>query len=48
MGGGCPPPWSPLSPLWRHAGEIVAIVFGAIAGCLGLFLAVHVVAKRLR
>ncbi|NXY10968.1 CAH14 anhydrase, partial [Pteruthius melanotis] len=29
-------------------GEVIAIVFGAVAGCLGLFLAVHFGAKRLR
>ncbi|NXN57703.1 CAH14 anhydrase, partial [Rynchops niger] len=29
-------------------GEIVAIIFGTVAGCLGLFLAIHFVAKRTR
>ncbi|XP_054038751.1 carbonic anhydrase 14 [Rissa tridactyla] len=29
-------------------GEIVAIIFGTVAGCLGLFLTIHFVAKRTR
>ncbi|NXI30445.1 CAH14 anhydrase, partial [Sterrhoptilus dennistouni] len=31
---------------WR--GEVIAIIFGAVAGCVGLFLAVHFGAKRMR
>ncbi|NXC90126.1 CAH14 anhydrase, partial [Cercotrichas coryphoeus] len=29
-------------------GEVIAIIFGAVAGCVGLFLAVHFGAKRMR
>ncbi|NXH49196.1 CAH14 anhydrase, partial [Dicaeum eximium] len=29
-------------------GELIAIIFGAVAGCLGLFLAVHFGVKRMR
>ncbi|NXL11402.1 CAH14 anhydrase, partial [Mesembrinibis cayennensis] len=39
---------SPLSPLRCHAGEIVAIIFGAVSSCLSIFLAVHFAAKRMR
>ncbi|NWR39933.1 CAH14 anhydrase, partial [Tachuris rubrigastra] len=38
LGGG--PPCGP--------GEVIAIIFGAVAGCVGLFLAVHFGAKRMR
>ncbi|XP_074709415.1 carbonic anhydrase 14 isoform X2 [Strix uralensis] len=38
----------PRAPVWPHAGEIVAIVFGTGSGCLGLFLVAHFVAKRMR
>uniref|UniRef100_A0A8B9SYE7 Carbonic anhydrase 14 n=1 Tax=Anas platyrhynchos TaxID=8839 RepID=A0A8B9SYE7_ANAPL len=40
----------PQSPQQGHeaAVGIVAIVFGTVFGCLGLFLAVHFVSKRLR
>ncbi|NXR30283.1 CAH14 anhydrase, partial [Zosterops hypoxanthus] len=31
---------------WR--GEVIAIIFGAVAGCVGLFLAVHFGARRMR
>ncbi|NXY37839.1 CAH14 anhydrase, partial [Pomatorhinus ruficollis] len=31
---------------WR--GEVIAIIFGAVAGCVGLFLAVHFGAKQMR
>lgn len=47
-GGFTPPPWSPLSPLLHHVGEVIAIIFGTISSCLGLFLAIHFVAKRMR
>ncbi|KAM6294222.1 carbonic anhydrase 14 [Aegotheles albertisi] len=39
---------SPREPQGYSTGEVVAIVFGAVAACLGLFLAGHFVAKRLR
>ncbi|XP_069650374.1 carbonic anhydrase 14 isoform X2 [Haliaeetus albicilla] len=29
-------------------GEVIAIIFGAVSSCLGLFLAIHFVAKRMR
>ncbi|XP_069734540.1 carbonic anhydrase 14 [Phaenicophaeus curvirostris] len=29
-------------------GEVIAIIFGAVSGCLGLFLTIHFVAKRIR
>ncbi|NWT45379.1 CAH14 anhydrase, partial [Chroicocephalus maculipennis] len=35
-------------PLWCHAGETPPIIFGTVAGCLGLFLTIHFVAKRTR
>ncbi|XP_038023804.2 carbonic anhydrase 14 [Anas platyrhynchos] len=35
-------------PEGYSTGEVVAIVFGTIFGCLGLFLAVHFASKRLR
>ncbi|NXI41972.1 CAH14 anhydrase, partial [Galbula dea] len=38
----------PREPEGYSTGEIVAIVFGAVVTCLGLFLAGHLVAKRLR
>ncbi|KAM9624273.1 carbonic anhydrase 14 isoform 3-T3 [Morphnus guianensis] len=46
--GGFTPPQSPLSPLLHHVGEVIAIIFGAVSSCLGLFLALHLVAKRIR
>ncbi|NXY15484.1 CAH14 anhydrase, partial [Atrichornis clamosus] len=36
------------APTWHHTGEVIAIIFGAVAGCIGLFLAVHFGAKRMR
>ncbi|NXT97190.1 CAH14 anhydrase, partial [Buphagus erythrorhynchus] len=41
-------PWTPLTSPWRHTGEVIAIIFGAVAGCVGLFLAAHFGAKRMR
>ncbi|KAM6330830.1 carbonic anhydrase 14 [Alca torda] len=38
----------PTGPEGYSTGEIVAIIFGTVAGCLGLFLAIHFVAKRTR
>ncbi|XP_041259998.1 carbonic anhydrase 14 [Onychostruthus taczanowskii] len=38
----------PREPEGYSTGEVIAIVFGAVAGCLGLFLAVHFGAKRMR
>ncbi|NXL68808.1 CAH14 anhydrase, partial [Chordeiles acutipennis] len=38
----------PLTLCGGHTGEVVAFVFGAGAGCLGLFLALYFVAKRMR
>ncbi|NXH18101.1 CAH14 anhydrase, partial [Bucco capensis] len=38
----------PREPEGYSTGEIVAIIFGAVVTCLGLFLAGHLVAKRLR
>ncbi|NXS12291.1 CAH14 anhydrase, partial [Neodrepanis coruscans] len=35
-------------PPWCPTGEVIAIIFGAVAGCVGLFLAVHFGAKRMR
>uniref|UniRef100_A0A8B9VLR9 carbonic anhydrase n=1 Tax=Anas zonorhyncha TaxID=75864 RepID=A0A8B9VLR9_9AVES len=35
-------------PEGYSTGEVVAIVFGTVFGCLGLFLAVHFASKRLR
>lgn len=46
--GGWGHPLPALSPLWGHTGEVIAIVFGTVLGCLGLFLTVHFVNKRLR
>uniref|UniRef100_A0A669QNY5 carbonic anhydrase n=1 Tax=Phasianus colchicus TaxID=9054 RepID=A0A669QNY5_PHACC len=37
-----------LAPLWGHTGEVIAIVFGTVLSCLGLFITVHFVNKRLR
>lgn len=41
-------PRTPLTAPGRHTGEVIAIIFGAVAGCVGLFLAVHFGAKRMR
>ncbi|XP_068270926.1 carbonic anhydrase 14 [Nyctibius grandis] len=38
----------PRAPEGYSTGEVVAIVFGAVCGCLGLSLAVYFVAKRMR
>ncbi|XP_053224973.1 carbonic anhydrase 14 isoform X1 [Podarcis raffonei] len=38
----------PVGPPGYSAGEIVAIIFGVILGCLGIFLAGWIVAKRIR
>ncbi|NXF81448.1 CAH14 anhydrase, partial [Sclerurus mexicanus] len=38
----------PTEPEGYSTGEIIAIIFGAIAGCVCLFLAVHFGAKRMR
>ncbi|NWV08895.1 CAH14 anhydrase, partial [Ptilonorhynchus violaceus] len=38
----------PREPEGYSTGEVIAIVFGAVAGCVGLFLAVHFGAKRMR
>ncbi|NXM37788.1 CAH14 anhydrase, partial [Gymnorhina tibicen] len=38
----------PGEPQGYSTGEVIAIVFGAVAGCVGLFLAVHFGAKRMR
>ncbi|NXL53500.1 CAH14 anhydrase, partial [Podilymbus podiceps] len=35
-------------PLWGCTGEVITIVFGTISACLGIFLAVHFAAKRMR
>ncbi|NXO64914.1 CAH14 anhydrase, partial [Phainopepla nitens] len=35
-------------PRGEPRGEVIAIVFGAVAGCVGLFLAVHFGAKQMR
>ncbi|NXK88521.1 CAH14 anhydrase, partial [Formicarius rufipectus] len=35
-------------PPWCHTGQVIAIVFGAVAGCVGLFLAAHFGAKWMR
>ncbi|NXL80554.1 CAH14 anhydrase, partial [Leptocoma aspasia] len=35
-------------PRGERKGEVIAIIFGAVAGCVGLFLAVHFGAKRMR
>ncbi|NXQ28062.1 CAH14 anhydrase, partial [Alaudala cheleensis] len=32
----------------ERRGEVIAIIFGAVAGCVGLFLAAHFGAKRMR
>ncbi|NWT06574.1 CAH14 anhydrase, partial [Mionectes macconnelli] len=40
-------PRAPLSPPCG-TGEVIAIIFGTVAGCVGLFLAVHFGAKRMR
>ncbi|NWS23413.1 CAH14 anhydrase, partial [Polioptila caerulea] len=38
----------PREPQGYSTGEVIAIIFGAVAGCVGLFLAVHFGAKRMR
>ncbi|XP_075032042.1 carbonic anhydrase 14 [Calonectris borealis] len=38
----------PRGPEGYSRGEVIAIVFGAVSGCLGVFLAVHFAAKRMR
>ncbi|KAJ7307192.1 hypothetical protein JRQ81_009181 [Phrynocephalus forsythii] len=38
----------PTAPSGYSAGEIVAIIFGALLGCLGMFLTGWIVAKRMR
>ncbi|XP_027583819.1 carbonic anhydrase 14 [Pipra filicauda] len=38
----------PREPEGYSTGEVIAIIFGAVAGCVGLFLAVHFGAKRMR
>ncbi|NXL19091.1 CAH14 anhydrase, partial [Setophaga kirtlandii] len=38
----------PREPEGYSTGEVIAIIFGTIAGCVGLFLAVHFGAKRMR
>ncbi|NXX73568.1 CAH14 anhydrase, partial [Urocolius indicus] len=35
-------------PPWPHTGEVVGIIFGAVAACLGLFLVGHFAAKKMR
>ncbi|NWZ98530.1 CAH14 anhydrase, partial [Nesospiza acunhae] len=35
-------------PRGERRGEVIAITFGTVAGCIGLFLAVHFGAKRMR
>ncbi|NWT25433.1 CAH14 anhydrase, partial [Cardinalis cardinalis] len=35
-------------PEGYSTGEVIAIIFGTVAGCIGLFLAVHFGAKRMR
>ncbi|CAM5174985.1 unnamed protein product [Eretmochelys imbricata] len=38
----------PVGPSAYSAGEIVAIVFGTLFGCLSIFLTIHFVVKRIR
>ncbi|KAM7028924.1 carbonic anhydrase 14 [Acridotheres tristis] len=38
----------PREPEGYSTGEVIAIIFGAVAGCIGLFLAAHFGAKRMR
>ncbi|XP_059726938.1 carbonic anhydrase 14 isoform X1 [Haemorhous mexicanus] len=38
----------PREPEGYSTGEVIAIIFGALASCLGLFLTVHFGAKRMR
>ncbi|NXA78157.1 CAH14 anhydrase, partial [Thryothorus ludovicianus] len=38
----------PREPQGYSTGEVIAIIFGAVAGCVGLFLAVHFGVKRMR
>ncbi|XP_040474714.1 carbonic anhydrase 14 isoform X2 [Falco naumanni] len=38
----------PREPEGYSTGEVIAIVFGAVCSCLGVFLAIHFVAKRIR
>ncbi|KAM9264364.1 carbonic anhydrase 14 [Morus bassanus] len=38
----------PSGPEGYSTGEIVAIIFGTVSGCLSIFLAVHFAAKRMR
>ncbi|KAM7080409.1 carbonic anhydrase 14 [Ciconia maguari] len=38
----------PRGPEGYSTGEVIAIIFGTVSGCLSLFLAVHFVAKRMR
>ncbi|XP_006036729.1 carbonic anhydrase 14 isoform X1 [Alligator sinensis] len=38
----------PVGPTGYSTGEIIAIVFGVLVGCLGVGLAAHFVAKRIR
>ncbi|XP_069650375.1 carbonic anhydrase 14 isoform X3 [Haliaeetus albicilla] len=38
----------PRGPKGYSTGEVIAIIFGAVSSCLGLFLAIHFVAKRMR
>ncbi|NWQ70693.1 CAH14 anhydrase, partial [Neopipo cinnamomea] len=38
----------PREPEGYSTGEVIAIIFGTVAGCVGLFLAVHFGAKRMR
>ncbi|NXR94055.1 CAH14 anhydrase, partial [Hypocryptadius cinnamomeus] len=38
----------PREPEGYSTGEVIAIIFGVVAGCVGLFLAVHFGAKRMR
>ncbi|KAM6037702.1 carbonic anhydrase 14 [Theristicus caerulescens] len=38
----------PRGPQGYSTGEVVAIIFGAVSGCLSIFLAVHFAAKRMR
>ncbi|NXY59710.1 CAH14 anhydrase, partial [Callaeas wilsoni] len=35
-------------PRGEQRGEVIAIIFGAVAGCVSLFLAIHFGAKRMR